>query len=175
MEPHPSEASKKNRENQFIEEFVSTLQFQADGCRIETHKSVLYDLTVDDDGNVRMGVDSDTGETIRGGGKGFEQDILIFEPKTNVRVSVVPRVIIEVKFGGVTTHDAIVYNEKARRVRAVYPYVRYGFLLGGMKAIPGRVLRLGQGFDFIVAVSHPLVARQIESMKSLIVEEVAAS
>ena len=44
-----------------------------------------------------------------------------------------------------------------------------------MKAIPGRVLRLGQGFDFIVAVSHPLVACQIESMKLLIAEEVAAS
>lgn len=36
-------------------------------------------MVIDDQGQVDMGVDSDTGEPVRGGGKGFQQDILIYE------------------------------------------------------------------------------------------------
>ncbi len=58
------------------------------------------------------------------------------------------RVVAEVKYGAVNTHEVIVYSEKADRIRrsCVYPYVRYGFVLGGMFPIPGRVLRLGAAF-----------------------------
>ena len=85
-----------------------------------------------------MGVDPDTGEPIRGRGRGFEQDILVFDEVAEAHTSVIPRIVAELKFGNVTTHDVIVYSEKADRIRRVYPYIRYGFVLGGMKHIPGR-------------------------------------
>jgi len=75
----------------------------------------------------------------------------------------------------VTTHDVIVYSEKADRIRRVYPYVRYGFVLGGMKNIPGRVIRLGQRFDFIAALSDNPSRQEIEKFGSLMRDEAAAS
>jgi hypothetical protein len=122
-----------------------------------------------------MGVDPDSGEPIRGRGRGFEQDILVFDEATDSHGSVIPRIVAEVKFGSVTTHDVIVYSEKADRIRRVYPYLRYGFVLGGMKSIPGRVLRLGQRFDFIAALSEQLAESEVKDFSSLMQSEAAAS
>lgn len=99
-------------------------------------------MSITDNGIVDMGVDIDSGEPIRGGGKGFEQDILIYESTPEGNTSFIPRVIPEVKLNGITSHDVIVYSEKANRIKRIYPYARYGLLLAGMKTIPGRVLRL---------------------------------
>jgi hypothetical protein len=75
----------------------------------------------------------------------------------------------------VTTHDVLVYAEKADRLRRVYPYLRYGFVLGGLRHIPGRVLRLGQRFDFIVALSSELRPAELNAFCQLMREEAAAS
>jgi hypothetical protein len=122
-----------------------------------------------------MGVDPDSGEPIRGSGHGFEQDILVFDEVKASHTSVIPRIVVEVKFGGVTTHDVLVYAEKADRLRRVYPYLRYGFVLGGLRHIPGRVLRLGQRFDFIVALSSELRPAELNAFCQLMREEAAAS
>jgi hypothetical protein len=162
-------------ERQFISELVQELDLKLPDCRVATHKSILYDLTIDDDGVVRMGVDTETGEPVRGRGKGFEQDLLIYESPKSDALPVVPRVIAEVKYHHVTTHDAIVYSEKARRIRAVYPYIRYGLILGGFSRIPGRVLRLGQGFDYVLALAHPLEAKEVAFTRKVFAEELQAS
>jgi hypothetical protein len=137
--------------------------------------SLLYDLSVDERGAVQMGVDIDTGEPIRGKGKGFEQDILIYEKVNEAHTSIVPRIVVEVKYNHVTTHDVIVYSEKANRIRRIYPYVRYGLLLGKFKTVPGRVLRLGQEFDFICTLQHPFVDAQIQDLRQLLMDEVQVS
>ncbi len=162
-------------EREFIADLVQELNLQLGDCVVATHKSILYNLTIDDDGRVRMGVDEE-GEPIRGRGKGFEQDFLIYEnPGSSYANPVIPRVIAEVKYNHVTTHDAIVYSEKARRIRAVYPYVRYGLILGGFSCIPGRVLRLGEGFDYILAIVHPLQSKDVLYVRNLLTEELDAS
>jgi hypothetical protein len=168
-------------EKEFITEFMTELDLHLEPCLVDHHKPLLYDLTVEDDGIIRMGV-TDSGEPIRGHGKGFEQDVLIYErrdvggpPVKPCVVTVVPRVVAEVKFNSVTTHDAIVYSEKARSIRTVYPYLRYGLILGGFQTIPGRVLRLGQGFDFIFAISYPFIPDQIDSARKVFRDEVKTS
>lgn len=143
-------------------------------CEVATKKSVLYDLSIDDQGQLRLGLD-ERGEPKRGGGTGFEQDILVFERFPAGRTSIVPRVIAEVKLGRITTHGALTYAEKARRIRAIYPFVRYGLLLGQMAAIPGRVLHFGQEFDFIAAMSYPARPAEIEALGHLFRDELAAS
>jgi hypothetical protein len=80
-----------------------------------------------------------------------------------------------VKFGGITTHDVIVYSEKADRIRRVYPYLRYGFVLGGMPYIPGRVLRLGQRFDFIALLSAEPSTDELDAFREVMCEEASAS
>lgn len=124
---------------------------------IETKRSLLYAISFDDEGELQLGQNSAL-EPTRGGGTGFEQDLLLFERASGGKAatSIIPRVSVELKVGGVTTHDSIVYSEKARRIRAIYPFVRYGLILGGLDHIPGRTLRLGTEFDFIVAMPTPI-------------------
>ncbi len=163
-------------EAEFAEEVKNLLKTTLpDGCEIDTKKSLLYSLSFDEQGKLQLGLNDD-GEPVRGGGTGFEQDILVFEKvgrtPSDTSTSIVPRVITEVKLERVTTHDAITYSEKARRIRTIYPFVRYGLILGQMDKIPGRVLRLGQEFDFITVISHPIPAEMIQK---LFAEEVQAS
>lgn len=162
-------------EDQFTDDLVQRLDLRIPGCQIKTRQNLLYDLSIDEHGVVELAVDKDTRAPLHGGGKGFQQDILIYENVQSGDTSVVPRVVIEVKFRKVNTHDPIIYSEKARRIRSVYPYVRYGFLLGAMPRIPGRVLRLGQAFDFIFSISHPFTDAALELARALLSEEVASS
>lgn len=167
--------STPTNEDEFADILAKMLAGQLQPHRVERKKSLLYDLSFDHQGRVTMGVDPDTGEPIRGRGKGFEQDILVFDEVDEGHTSVVPRIVAEVKFGNVTTHDVLVYSEKADRIRRVYPYLRYGFVLGGMKHIPGRVLRLGQRFDFMAAVSADLNDEVVAKFGAVMKEEAAVS
>lgn len=162
-------------EDEFTDRLVESIAKRLNPYQIGRKRSLLYDLSFDHKGVLAMGVHPDTGEPIRGKGRGFEQDILVYEEASDGQTSVIPRIVAEVKFAAVTTHDVIVYSEKADRIRRVYPYVRYGFVLGGMNRIPGRVLRLGQRFDFIVAVDEQLAAVDVKGFASLMREEAEAS
>jgi hypothetical protein len=142
--------------------------------QVESRRSLLYAMSFEDDGRLRLGLNA-KGEPIRGGGTGFEQDVLVFEWVSDGVTSIVPRVVIELKFGRVTTHDAIVYSEKARRVKVVYPYARYGLVLGQHKKVPARVLRLGSEFDFIVVVDDDPTAEQEKQLTEILLEEIELS
>ena len=141
---------------------------------VETRRSLLYVIAFDDDGHLRPGFES-MREPVRGGGTGFEQDLLIFNRVDGAETTIIPRVVIELKFGRVTTHDTIVYSEKARRIKAIYPFVRYGLVLGEHAKIPARVLRLGSEFDFILAVEASPTAAEEDHLAAILVEEIALS
>ncbi|HEX6938205.1 MAG TPA: hypothetical protein VF158_02245 [Longimicrobiales bacterium] len=141
---------------------------------VETKRSLLYALSFDDEGRLRLGLNRD-GEPVRGGGTGFEQDLLIFNRSARGDTSIVPRVVIELKFGRMTTHQTIVYSEKARRIRAIYPYVRYGLVPGQLEKVPARTLRLGTEFDFIVAVDEHPTRDQEDHLTAILLEEIDLS
>lgn len=141
---------------------------------VGTGVSLLYAISFNDEGNLNLG-QNDDGEPMRGGGTGFQQDLLIFERAKNADTGIIPRVSVELKFSSVTTHDSIVYSEKARRIRAIYPFVRYGLVLGDMSRIPARTLRLGTEFDFIVAVPGRISARALERLVKLLRLELTLS
>lgn len=169
-------------ENEFADRVAGWLPPFVPGCEVATKKSVLYAVSFDERGQLQLGLDAQ-GEPVRGGGTGFEQDILVFErvqhEQTNViphgRTNIIPRVIAEVKLGRVTTHDALTYAEKARRIRVIYPFVRYGLILGEMSSIPPRALRLGQEFDFIMVASAGATMAEVESLGRSFTEELQAS
>ena len=162
-------------EAEFAQKFADRISpHLPEGMEIETKISLLYSVCFDDSGALQLGLNN-AGEPIRGGGTGFEQDVLIFERTPGKDTSIIPRVILEVKLNGVTTHDAIVYSEKARRIRSIYPYLRYGLLLGGMFTIPGRVLRLGQEFDFIATASEKPPKDEVDWFVKAIKREIKAS
>src|SRR5580700_5625086 len=104
-------------ETEFSDLLVKHLRPNLAPHKVEAKRSLLYDLSFNHKGTIAMGVDPDTGEPIRGGGRGFEQDILVFDEVADAHTSVIPLIVAELKYGGVTSHDAIVYSEKADRIR----------------------------------------------------------
>lgn len=141
---------------------------------VETKRSLLYAVSFNDDGNLHLGQNA-AREPVRGGGTGFEQDFLIFERVADGATAIVPRVSVELKFRSMTTHDSIVYSEKARRIRAVYPFVRYGLILGRANHIPARTVRLGAEFDFMVALPGDISTRALTRVANQLKTELAVS
>jgi hypothetical protein len=170
-----SERTQRMNEEGFVERLVSGVAPHLVPHKVEPKRSLLYELSVDACGNVIIGVDPVSGEPIRGSGRALEQDILVFDEVTGGHTCVIPLIAAEVKFGAVTTHDVLVYAEKADRIRRVYPYLRYGFVLGGLRRIPGRVIRLGQRFDFIVVLSSELRPAEMNAFCQLMREEAEIS
>jgi hypothetical protein len=162
------------KEKDFIREFLEAVQLQPKGLKVEKEKSLLYDVTIDQDGCANFNLDS-SGFAIRGGGRAFEQDILIYETAKKTGDHVVPRVSIEVKYPTITTHDILTYSEKARRIKSIYPYLRYGLLIGGLNSLPPRACRLGRDFDFMVACPCPLESDLMAAIKKLLLQEIKNS
>jgi len=81
---------------------------------------------------------------------GYETDLLLYDKAGGSRW--VPRVVVECKLGGVTTHDALTYSAKAFTHKHVHPYLRYGILVGdfGESTVQGRLFRHGAYFDFML-------------------------
>jgi len=89
-----------------------------------------------------------------------------------------PRVVIECKIEGITTHDAITYSEKAFSHKKVHPYLRYGILLGKREhyPLPGRLFRHGLFFDFMLSwAAETPTKRELNDLLEIIIDEVDAS
>jgi hypothetical protein len=102
----------------------------------------------------------------------FQTDILIEKAEPAI-----PLVVVELKFGGFSTHDIIMYSSKATRRKELYPYLRYGFVVGGSDALSKKFLTHNQGVDFAMSISDlatggtkliDLVMRQIRSAETLV-------
>lgn len=107
---------------------------------------------------------------------GFETDILVYEWMDDEVWK--PRVVIETKIDGVTTHDAITYSKKALSHRNVTPFLRYGIFMGGLGqlGVPARVLRHGENFDFMVAwKAYEPETKEWDTLCSILKSEIEAS
>ena len=71
----------------------------------------------------------------------FQTDLLISNEK-------VPLVVFELKSGGFSTHDVLTYSTKAIKHKEIYPYLRYGFVVGGQGTIDRKFFTHNVGFDF---------------------------
>jgi hypothetical protein len=81
------------------------------------------------------------------GESSYETDLLISDTASDG--SWTPRVVVECKLGGVTTHDALSYAAKAATHKHLHPYLRYGVLVGRLPAIPRFLVKHGIDFDFL--------------------------
>lgn len=86
-----------------------------------------------------------------------------------------PRVAVEVKLRRINTHTVITYSQKAADHRAVSPYLRYGMLAVDFATLPGRLLRHGRHFDFMIRCGTRLRDSELRELASLVHQEVEAS
>lgn len=134
--------------------------------RAESGKGLVYAYEITDYGIEDSHKPAETRE--------FKTDILIFEELKNERWK--PRVVIETKIRGVTTHDAITYSKKASNHKAVHPYLRYGIFIGKIEQIPRRLIRHGENFDFMITwADNQPSAEELNNFFDVIEKEVNAS
>jgi hypothetical protein len=114
-------------------------------------------------------------EIPKGNPIGYETDILIREDLPNGRWK--PRVIVELKINSVNTHGSITYSEKAYAHKSVFPYLRYGIVIGNHEGpIPWRLHRHGMNFDFMMVISafKPTKA-EVAKLSRILASEIEAS
>lgn len=134
---------------------------------IERGAALLYDVTVDH--RLELTVDP---KRPKRGRSAFQTDLCVFEEVADgVQI---PRVVLEFK-PGITTHDVITYSVKARRHKQVYPYLRYGVVIGQHASIPDRVFRHNEALDFVVAAAAFASTRLHELLASVLRDEIKDS
>ncbi len=103
---------------------------------------------------------------------------LSFQTDLMIKDNNIPLVVIEVKNNGFSTHDILIYSTKAQRHKEIYPYLRYGFLIGNLNVIHNRFFIHNYGFDFALAIENceieninkliKIINSQIENAKKLL-------
>ena len=133
--------------------------------RVEAGKRLIYANEIEgyDDGETKY-------KKMR-----YETDILVSEIKNQTWH---PRIVIETKVRSITTHDAIVYSQKAESHKNVHPYLRYGIFIGnaGKETLPGRLFRHGINFDFMLSWKEYTPKKgEWETFVDIIKKEIKAS
>ena len=118
-------------EARFADKVVKRLESFGSRYQIESKTNLLYSLQIDADGQVRPACEERRNPK-RGPGHlyAFQTDILVRKARPAI-----PLVVVELKFSNFNTHDIITYSAKATRHKQIYPYLRYGFVLGGPKSL----------------------------------------
>ena len=76
---------------------------------------------------------------------------------------------------GLTTHDVLIYSTKARKHKQIYPYLRYGLVIGNEEKVPGKFFTHNEGLDFCVAAASFKTNRLHEVIARLLRAEIQAS
>ena len=110
-------------------------------------------------------------------GKPWNVDIFVGEKNND---SVIPRLVIEVKYNDITTHDTITYSKKAEYHKEIFPGLRYGLLIGEEKKtdniyIPSKVVEYGNNFDFIYTIKKDYDSKELNTIVDLIKKYVESS
>lgn len=130
-------------ERRFSEQIYQILQQKIKSYKVFQGAPLFYKFFIDTDDQLRP---HNIHNPVRGQ-YAFETDIL-------VKKGTVPLVVIELKYGNITTHDILTYSAKARKHKEIYPYLRYGLVIGGREKIDKRFFIHNAGFDFALAIGN---------------------
>lgn len=156
-------------EMEFVEFLYKKLKKKFKDYTLSKYESLIYKVTVDKDGSNALSYFPVIPENPKRGSYAFQTDLLV--KKDNL-----PLVVIEAKWNNITSHDVLTYSTKALKHKEVYPYLRYGLIIGGgIKFLPRRFFIHNQGFDFAFAMNDTNNYTQIESFFKVIEEQIECS
>lgn len=155
-------------ESEFCKELKETLiRGLSKDYIVGTKRNLIYKIIIDEEGQFRPS----NPKSPRRGNLAFQTDLSV--EKDNL-----PLVVSEVKYGAFSTHDVLVYSAKALKHKEVYPYLRYGLIVGGVRTITNKFFTHNAGFDFALALENTspknmkelimVVKGQISNAKSLL-------
>ena len=128
-------------ETDFKHSLKKKIQQKLDGFYVKTDENLIYKVIINDE----LKYEPKNPESPIRGNYAFQTDILICKDK-------VPLVVIETKYGGFSTHDILTYSTKALKHKEIYPYLRYGLVVGGDDVIHSRFFTHNVGFDFAITI-----------------------
>jgi len=114
-----------------------------DKYEIKIGENLIYKVII----NENLQFEPNEPENPRRGSYAFQTDLLIIKKDTKL-----PLVVIETKYGGFSTHDVLTYSTKAQKHKEIYPYLRYGLVVGGTNKITNKFFIHNIGFDFAIAL-----------------------
>jgi len=119
--------------------------------RVKEKENLIYRVIVN--GNLQY--EPAEPENPRRGSYAFQTDLMIVKKvKREKKEKELPLIIIEIKSGDFTTHDVLTYSTKSLKHKEIYPYIRYGLVVGGKNEIDNRFFTHNAGFDFAVAMKE---------------------
>lgn len=148
---------------------------------VETGKLLLYKQIIDATGKRKPENYQKPKKNTRDMSEGyaFETDILIYRIiQCQDEDVIVPSVVIETKLGGTSTHDIMVYSQKALMHKSVYPYLRYGLLIlkgedDGKANLDKKFFVHNIGFDFALVLDKDI--KDIGKLKQKVEEQIKVS
>ncbi len=154
-------------EKEFTEIIQQELQKSLGDYEVLISENLIYKVFIDD----TLEYKPKNPEKPSRGNLSFQTDLMIKDNN-------IPLVVIEVKYNGFSTHDVLTYSTKAQKHKEIYPYLRYGFLVGNLNVIHNRFFIHNYGFDFALAIENyeteninkltKIINSQIENAKNLL-------
>ncbi len=123
-----------------IQERLGSSQYE-----VKTGENLIYKVIVNPQGEYEP---KKAKAPIRGS-YAFQTDLLIIKKSKQL-----PLVVIETKYNAFSTHDILTYSTKAQKHKEIYPYLRYGLVVGGIDIIQNRFFTHNSSFDFAVALKR---------------------
>jgi len=156
------------REDPFVETALAAAEeVLGEPLHVQRGAALLYQVKV----NTRLEITVNPKRPMRGE-SAFQTDLCVFE-RIDVETDI-PRVVLEFK-QRVTTHDILIYSTKARKHKQIYPYLRYGLVIGEEVKVPGKFFTHNEALDFCVAAASFKRNRLHEIFAKLLKAEVQAS
>jgi len=154
-------------EKEFTTILQSALQRELEDFEVLIGENLIYKVIINTHGDYQPKAPYEP----KRGDFAFQTDLL-------VKHNNIPLVAIEVKYGRFTTHDILTYSTKALKHKEIYPYLRYGLLIGGTTIIYNRFFTHNAGFDFALAIENTgdeninyflkIVKEQLDSAQKLL-------
>ena len=152
-------------EKEFVKILHTELKKTLKGYSVTKKESLIYKIIVDEKGEFQP----NNAKRPSRGNLAFQTDLLV--KKGNL-----PLAVIEAKVGGFSTHDVLTYSTKAIKHKEVYPYLRYGLVVGNVKVITNKFFTHNSGLDFALAIENiknlkpfvDIVKEQIKNSEILI-------
>ena len=83
--------------------------------------------------------------------------------------------VLEFK-AGMSTHDVLTYSAKARKHKQIYPYLRYGIIVGSEAKVAAKFFIHNESLDFCCAARAYIMESTLGAMLSdLILAEIQSS
>jgi len=132
-------------ESEFREKLKENIQRKLgeDNYEIKMAENLIYKIII----NENLQFEPNESRNPKRGRYAFQTDLLIIRKDEQL-----PLVVIETKYGGFSTHDVLTYSTKAQKHKEIYPYLRYGLVVGGTNKITNKFFVHNIGFDFAIAL-----------------------